>query len=462
MLDSGTIVALATAEGKSGLAVVRLSGPDALAVARRILPDGGLAEPVTSHRARLAMVHWPQDAVGGDGDPEAGAPLDQTLVLPLLAPNSYTGEDTVEFSCHGGALPARLVAAACRAAGARSAGAGEFTRRAFLNGRLSLDQAEAVADLIDAEQVAGARAALAQLRGALDRQLADIEEPLRALLAELEGSLEFAETEAVGPTREQVCTVLVDARRRVADLLALVPAGRRLREGIQVVLAGPPNAGKSSLFNALLGRERALVDDAPGTTRDVVSDSIELEGLRFVLHDTAGLHAAAAGVEALGIARTHEVLDAADIVLDLRPLAMIAKLPDESITAPNGSTLLAVWTKSDQVNEQTSGENDVSGIVTSSLTGHGLPELRKAMLEAARAGGLADAAARGVVLNERHRDRLLACREALDQILEAAAAGDEVVASLLAVSLQELGAISGRVFTEQILGAVFGRFCIGK
>jgi tRNA modification GTPase len=167
-------------------------------------------------------------------------------------------------------------------------------------------------------------------------------------------------------------------------------------------------------------------------------------------------------VEALGIARTRKVLDAADIVLDLRPLAAIGTCSDESITAPNGSTLLAVWTKSDQVNGQMSDEGEVSGFVTSSLTGHGLPELRQAMLEAARGDGLADAAARGVVLNERHRDRLLACREALDQVLGAVAAGDDVVASMLAVSLQELGAISGRVFTEQILGAVFGRFCVGK
>ena len=458
MLDSGTIVAVATAEGKSGLAVVRLSGPEALNVARRILPDGLLAEPVTSHRARLAMVRWPADVASSTGDPEAGTPLDQVLVLPLLAPNSYTGEDTIEFSCHGGALPARLVSAACRAAGARSAGPGEFTRRAFLNGRLSLDQAEAVADLIDAEHAAGARAALYQLRGALDEQLAAVEDPLRALLAELEGSLEFTETEEMGPAPEQVRDVLTETRRRVADLLALVPAGRRLRDGVQVALAGPPNAGKSSLFNSLLGRERALVDDAPGTTRDVVSESIELEGLRFVLHDTAGLHEAAAGVEARGIALTHEVLDAADIVLYLRPLAAGLPAMAEPVAAPVGSTLLSVWTKGDLENAATC----TSGLVTSSLTGDGIPELKQMILDVARDDGLADAVARGIVLNERHRDRLVACQEALGQVLDAVDAGDEVVASLLAVSLQELGAISGRVFSEQILGAVFNRFCIGK
>ena len=181
MLDD-TIVAVATAEGQGGLAVVRLSGPAALLIARRIVGEGALAEPVVSHRARLAVLHWPRDGAPFGAFAGAVAPgqeLDQALVLPLLSPHGYTGEDTVEFSCHGGRLPARLVAAACEAAGARAAGPGEFTRRAFLNGKLSLAEAEAVADLIQAEHAVGVRAALAQLRGGLEREIASLVEPLR-------------------------------------------------------------------------------------------------------------------------------------------------------------------------------------------------------------------------------------------------------------------------------------------
>jgi tRNA modification GTPase len=455
--DSTTIVAVATAAGKAGLAVVRLSGPEAVAIARRLLPGGALDDPVVSHRARLATVAWPDHAEGAapSTSPPPGTVIDQVLLLPLLTPASYTGEDTVEFSCHGGALPARQVVAACRAAGALAAPPGEFTRRAFLNGRLSLDQAEAVADLIDAEHAAGARAALEQLRGALRREVGAIEEPLRSLLARLEGAMEFGDGEVVGPGADEIRRVLGDARRAVVDLVALAPAGRRLRDGVQVVLAGPPNAGKSSLFNALLANERALVDAEPGTTRDVITDSLDLDGLRFVLHDTAGLHQDAAGIEARGIERTRDAVAAADIVLELRPVTGALASVHEPVQAPDGSATIVVVTKGDL-------DPGATGLVTSSITGRGLDQLRAALLDAARELGLAEAEARGVILNERHADRLVACRDQLDQVIAAVDAGDEVVASLLAAALQDLGTISGRIFTEQLLGDIFGRFCVGK
>jgi tRNA modification GTPase len=458
ILDQGTIVAVATPEGRGGLAVVRLSGPDALAVARRVAPDAGLDDPVDSHRARLATLHWPADADASGAGQAPGQALDQALVLPMLAPGTYTGEDVVEFFCHGGVMPARLVVAACRAAGAQAAGPGEFTRRAFLNGRLSLDQAEAVADLIDAEHAVGARASLAQLRGALDERLAGIEQPLRDLLARLEGSLEFAEHEDASPPIDEVRAALAAAAHAVDALLSLAPAGRRLREGVQVVLAGPPNAGKSSLFNALLDRDRALVDAAPGTTRDVVTDTLELDGLLFVIHDTAGLHDAAEGVEARGVTRAREVVAAADLLLRVSPLPEPADAAPAA--APDACVVIDVRTKSDLVDPAPGGD----AIVTSSVTGYGIDELRGAMLDAARRDGLGEAAAAGVVLNQRHQDRLRSCRDHLARVAAAQddGAGDEVIASLLAVALQDLGAISGRVFTEQMLGQVFNRFCVGK
>ncbi len=468
MLETGTIVAVVTPEGRGGLAVVRLSGPEALAVARRLLPDGALAEPVQSHRARLAWVRWPADAatvLPGGAAPAAGEALDQALVLPLRAPRSYTGEDTVEFFCHGGPVPSRLVVAACRAAGARAAGPGEFTRRAFLNGRLSLTQAEAVARLVATDHATGARAALAQLAGGLASELDAVETPLRRLLARLEGSLEFDEGAGVEPSPGEVAAILTAARDAIAEVLALAPAGRRLREGVQVVLVGEPNAGKSSLFNALLAQERALVDPEAGTTRDVVTAACDLDGLRFVLHDTAGLRAGATGVEARGIARTRSALAGADVVLALAPpdapaAAREALAAEMAPLLPPDAPVIAVTTKADLTDDPAGAS--AGAIVTSAVTGRGLPALRSALVQAARDGGVPEATARGVMLEDRHRDRLQACAAALAEIMDAAPAGAEVQATLLGGALQELGRVTGRVFTEQLLDQVFGQFCVGK
>lgn len=461
MLDDGhTIVALATPEGRGGLAVVRVSGPQAVAVARQLLPTGVLDPPLTSHLARLATVHWPE-AASSTSAAQAG-PLDQAVVLPMLAPASYTGEDTVEFFCHGGVMPARLIIAACLAAGARAASAGEFTRRAFLNGRLSLTEAEAVADLIAAEHACGARAALSQLRGGLQRRLQELEEPLRGLLAELEGTLEFGDDDAVTPDLPAARDLLERARAEVHDLLALVPVGRRLRDGVQVVLVGEPNAGKSSLFNALLDSERVIVDPTPGTTRDVVSAELDLGDLRFVLHDTAGLRDDADPLEAKGMARTRDLAAQADVILALRAADAAGSSPTAGLAdLPPSVTVIDVVTKADLV----AGDDvtpTTTPLATSSVTGAGLDDLRAALVAAAQAGGLEQAAAAGIMLNQRHQSRLQAASQGLADCLEACDRGPEVLAGLLSLVLQDLGSVSGRVFTERMLADVFSRFCVGK
>jgi tRNA modification GTPase len=463
MLDDGrTIVAQATPTGRGGVAVVRLSGPDAVAIARRIVPGRALAEPVASHRARLATVVAPgNDADGG------GRALDEVLVLPMLAPRSYTGEDTIEFSCHGGSMPARLVVDACLAAGARAATAGEFTRRAFLNGRLSLTEAEAVADLIASEHATGARAALSQLRGGLTRRLAIVEDPLRDLLAQLEGSLEFGEEAGMEPDRSEVAATLAAAAASIDDLLALVPAGRWLRDGVQVVLTGAPNAGKSSLFNALVGDDRVIVDETPGTTRDAVASVEEWEGVRVVLHDTAGVREHGDRIESKGMARTRERIANADVVLALVPAdGSAARLPLE---VPDSATVIEVVTKGDLAAADAMGqdEDESSGtatMITSSVTGAGLDRLRDAVVSVARDARLEEAASAGIVLNQRHQARLIAVRDGLATLRGVVddEAGDEVIASLLGAVLQDLGSVSGRVFTERLLGEVFHRFCVGK
>jgi tRNA modification GTPase len=465
-----TVVALATPDGEGGLAVVRVSGPRAVAIARRVAPFLPDASALTSHRAVHGHVIWPPGGRAAERAPAPVAPgddLDEVVVLPMLSPHSYTGEDSIEFFCHGGRLPARLVVAACQAAGAEAARPGEFTRRAFLNGKMSLDQAEAVADLIAAESPLAAKAALRQVRGGLDAQLTAIERPLHALLADLEGALEFVTDEEIGPQAAEVAGTLRDARRTIDSLIALVPAGRRLRDGIWVVLVGPPNAGKSSLFNALLGEERAIVDAAAGTTRDVVTARMRHDGLTFVLHDTAGLRADGGRIERAGMERTAAMWRVADIVVVLRDAAVAdgGDSADAAADAP-AATLIDVVAKGDLLDEGARRAAERAGaVVTSSRTGLGLAELKAQLVATAGRDRLQEAAALGVLLNARHQDRLESCRRELDSLIaqvESAYPGDEVVASLLGSILAELGEISGRVYTENLLATVFDRFCVGK
>jgi len=456
-----TIAAVATPAGRGGVAIVRVSGDDALGVVRAVFRPRRGGESFVSHQAVVGLVVWPD----APGPLAPGTPLDEGLALPLLAPRSYSGDDTVELQVHGGPRTAELVLAACVAAGARPAGPGEFTRRAFLNGRLSLDQAEAVADLIHADDELAARGALAQLRGGLHREVVALETPLLALLARLEGSLEFAEEENGEPVPRDELLGSVHAALVATDrLLALAPAARRVRDGVQVVLTGPPNAGKSSLFNALLGRERALVDPEPGTTRDVVSDTLHHAGLAFVLHDTAGLRDEAGRIEALGIDRALVAARGADIVLRLRDLS--APAPGEiaqPAEAGREAVVLDVGTKLDMAPAETAGH--WPDLRTSALSGVGIVELKEALASAVDAAGLREAASAGVLLNQRHQSRLMQFRDDLNTLvtaLKVEEVGDEVAATLLFAALAGLGEISGRVFTERLLGEIFSQFCVGK
>ncbi|HPF69372.1 MAG TPA: tRNA uridine-5-carboxymethylaminomethyl(34) synthesis GTPase MnmE [Candidatus Krumholzibacteria bacterium] len=443
-MHTATIVALATPEGMGGLAVVRLSGPDAVALAGRVFRSARFAAGAASHTAVYGTLHRPGDAA---------AVIDRCLALTLRAPHSYTGEDTVEFQLHGGRAVARLAVAACREAGAAPAAPGEFTRRAFLNGRLSLDQAEAVADLIAAESEQAARGALNQLCGGLARELAAVEAPLLDLLARLEGSFEFVDDDEAGAEPAGVGAELRAAVAGLERLLALAPAGRLLRDGVQVVLAGPVNAGKSALFNALVGEDRAIVDDEAGTTRDVVSARVVRAGAVCVLHDTAGLREDAGRVEGKGMARTRQAVDEADIVLAVSSTAPF------TVAAPRAA-VIAVRTKADLGRDGTQGFD----VVTSSVTGEGVAALWSSIDAAVQARGLGDAVALGVMLNERHAARLASCRGDLLALAADADGGApaEVTATMLASILGALGEVSGRVFTEHLLDTVFKRFCVGK
>ena len=457
-----TIAAIATAPGAAGLAVVRVSGPDAVRMADAVFEGGTALARAAGH----TLHHGWAVARGED----TSSRLDEVVAGLFRAPRSYTGEDTVEFSCHGGGVPARRVLSALQRAGARLAGPGEFTLRAFLRGRLDLAQAEAVADLVHAETESAGDLALAQLAGALSSRLRALEERITDAAAEVEARVDFAEDVGGIETPPHVREAIAAVSRELALLLEGAPWARAVREGVRVPLVGRPNAGKSSLFNALLGEDRAIVTDEPGTTRDRVSERIELSGVAVTLSDTAGVRTATSPVEALGVERSLAALEGAPLVLWVVDGTERAAPPDPLLSANlEGRTVVIALTKSDLTHGATEAEvtHALGGpgrrvVRVSAITGEGLDELRAALraaLGADRAGGLS-----GAVANPRHTDALTRSHEALGRAAEAAERGEpgEIVALELRDSLAALGEVTGRNASEELLGRIFARFCIGK
>lgn len=443
-MSSSTIAALATAPAAGALGILRLSGPAALEVGRKLAP-GIPAEPTPRHAYLAAFV-----------DAE-GRTLDEGLFLYFRAPSSFTGEDVVELQAHGGPrLLQLLLSRVLEDERVRPAQPGEFTRRAFLLGRLDLTRAEAVADLVAADSEAAVRAAAAGLSGALSARVRALEEPLRALHADLEGVLNFPD-EAEGADS--------DAQARVAALRAQAQVfldeagrGRLVRRGARVVLYGPVNAGKSTLFNRLVGEARALVDDEPGTTRDVLEARVEWDGLSLTLLDTAGLRETPGRVEALGIARTREALAAADLAVLVLPPDVTASETEAWTREAGATSLLHVAGKCDV--SASSNSQEPAPLRVSGLTGEGVEALRTTVLSRLWGGGTPSAVA---LISERHADALRRACEALGRAEQASRVSTlEVISGEVGLALEALGEVSGTHVSEALLDAIFQRFCIGK
>ncbi len=440
-----TIAAIATPAGEAGLAVVRVSGPAALAV----------ADAVFRGRAPLAGVAGHTLHHGWFGDDATR--VDEVVAAVFRAPASYTREDVVEFSCHGGRLPAARVLERLLAAGARSARPGEFTLRAFLNGRLDLVQAEAVAELIHARSDAMHRAALSRLAGETSRTLRARLDAIVDLAAEVEARVDFAED--VGGVE-----VPATVRARIRALESALAAwrrgaawGRALREGVQVAIAGPPNAGKSSLFNRLVGEERAIVTAIPGTTRDRVSATVEWEGAPFTLSDTAGLRDSDDEVEALGVARARDAMDTSHVVLWVSDSA--APVPPPASLADRRAVL--VLHKCDLPAAPAAAAFASAGhavVRASARTGEGLDAVVSALVAAA---GFEPG---DVLASERQAETLGRACEALSRAAEQGDAGapGEIVAADLRAAIAALEELLGVHVSEEILDRIFARFCVGK
>jgi tRNA modification GTPase len=472
-----TIAAISTSPGRSALAIVRLSGAEAVTIAERVFV--GTGTPLGQGPPRTLRHGIAREANG-----EA---IDELIAVVLVAPSSYTGESMVEFTCHGGDWSAPRLLDALLAAGARAARPGEFTERAFLNGRMDLAQAEAVADVIHAESALAHRLAARQITGALSKGLSSVAEPLRDLLAEVEARVDFAEDVGEAALPPHIEAGLAHAALALSDLLRGSDLGRRAREGARLALVGRPNVGKSSLFNALLGESRALVAAVPGTTRDAVSERLELSGIPVRLIDTAGVRGAhdSAGVrvdaadlregdthaqvERLGIARTHEEIAGADVVLFVLDGSLPRAAEDDAIAALlSNHTCLVAINKSDLPRRLDAPPSlppsTPEPIAVSAHTGAGVATLREALARALAFGVHASSnGAEALVTNARHIDALRRAQSALEEARRAATfAPGEIVAGEIRVALGALGEVTGEAVAPDLLERIFARFCIGK
>ncbi|MDT7855845.1 tRNA uridine-5-carboxymethylaminomethyl(34) synthesis GTPase MnmE [Rubrivirga sp. S365] len=460
------IAALATARGTAALAVVRVGGAGAVDLVASRFSHPALATAA----GRTVHVGWLSDG--------AGRPVDQVVCVVWRGPHSSTGEDVVEVVCHGGDAVAQAVLRTLYDAGARPAPAGEFTRRAFLNGKLDLAQAEAVADLVHAESRVGHRAAVAALRGRVSDAVAEVREALVETAALVELELDFAEEDVEFADRAALGALLDRADAVLGELLSTARLGALARDGVRVVLGGRPNAGKSTLLNALVGQDRAIVSPTPGTTRDAVEAEAELGGLRFRFVDTAGLRETADAVEAEGTRRARAAIDGADALLyvvdatvglDAEERAFLDGLAARRPALPvlvvhNKADLYAAPPADAAPPQVTAGGAGWSVSAREALAAPAaLDGLRGALLDAVRAG-LAGAEAGEVAVNERHRAHLDDARGAVRRARAAldGRGGADTLALDLRAALRELGLVTGAVTTENVLDAVFSRFCIGK
>ncbi len=439
------IAALATPFGEAAIAVVRLSGADVEPVAAKVL------------RSRLPMTQWPdRTAVLATVVDGSGAEIDEVLATLYRAPASYTGETVLEISGHGGVLVAQKVLEALFEAGARAARPGEFTQRAFMNGKLDLTQAEAVMDLIRARSGQAMEAARRQLGGALGRETMALRQQLIEVTAELEAYIDFPEEDIDAEAGQAMQARLREVQGRVGELLATADRGRILREGLSTAIVGEPNVGKSSLLNFLSGEDRAIVSERPGTTRDTVEGFINLRGVPLRLIDTAGLRESGDEIERLGMERSRRALEAADLVLLVVDGSCERREP-----LPEHEGMLLVLNKADRHRHES--WEGVDGVWVSCLERTGVDELAERVWRLAMAGeGRASAALPAI--NARHQACLRRAREALDAALGALVDGLEIefVAADLREAVAAIGEIAGKIEVDEVLGEIFGRFCIGK
>jgi tRNA modification GTPase len=465
-----TVVAIATPAGRGGIGVVRLAGPEAVSIAQPMLrlthtlePGravfGELVETEAKNYVQAAAIH-PAELDGA-----SGARIDEVVVTYFQKPHSYTTDDIVEISAHGSPVVLRHIVELALARGARLAEPGEFTMRAFLNGRIDLTQAEAVRDLIESQTLFQAKVAAQQLEGALSKRLQPMKQKLVELIALLEAGIDFAEDDISVLPPDQILKHIAEVQVPLAELAGSFAFGKIVHEGLTLAIVGRPNVGKSSLFNCLVERERAIVTATPGTTRDLVSETVALGGIPVKLVDTAGIRRALDEAESIGIRKSMEALADADVVLFV--LDASEPLGDEDrelLMHVEGRTAIAVHNKADLDGSELSNFNSRLPVIrTSAVTGLGIPELRSEILRHI-AGDNIPQAESGFLTNVRHQARVSDAMNGLQAAIEAV--GNQVPHEMLLLdlysALRPLDEITGATTTDDILNLIFSTFCIGK
>lgn len=456
--EEDTIGAIATPIGEGAIAVIRVSGPDTLGISD-IVFRGHIklaeAKGYTAHYGRIVDKH--------------GDPVDEVVVTVFKRPHSYTGEDSVEISCHGGVHVANEILETILAAGVRLADPGEFTKRAFLNGRIDLSQAEAIADLIAAKSERARRASINQLDGHLKQVLGESKSGLLNICSLLELELDFLEDGIPLVSAEVINDKIMHVLRLIENLVGSYEVGKLYREGISVVLVGKPNVGKSSIFNALLRSNRAIVSSTPGTTRDYLEESITFRGLQFRLVDTAGLRTSIDAVELEGVRRTQSAMDTSDVVLLIddvsNPIIDAKEVLGPDTEWLNGRKVLRVRNKIDLLEDSSGTAELLQHHIhpVSAKTGDGIDTLTIAMFEICMSGER-DEGSSVCITNRRHREALIRARESLRRArgLLAGTTPNEILAIDVREAIDAIGEITGEVTTDEILDEIFSRFCIGK
>jgi tRNA modification GTPase len=440
-----TIAAIATPLGEGGLAVIRISGGKAFSIGEKIFKP---AQTMRVSEAASHTIHygWIQ---------RDGKVVDEVLLSVMRAPRTFTGEDTVEVTCHGGVLPANLVLDAALSAGARLAEPGEFSRRAFLNGRIDLAQAEAVIDLIHSRTELALRAANEQLAGKLSQKINLLRDDLIKVLAHVEAHIDFPDEDISPDTREQLLGRLRRALSDIDALLRTAPEGQILRRGIRAVIVGKPNVGKSSLLNQLLARERAIVSEIPGTTRDTIEETANIRGIPVVFIDTAGIRESSDTIEREGIRRSRESLERAELVLHVLDQS---ERSGGELSETAHKKRIVILNKADLAKRI-----DVDGVAISCKTGAGIEQLKDAIRDLVWSGAAGSEMAE-VMINSRHEEALRRARVGIDNTIGSLESGAsiELAAMDLRLAVNAVGEIVGKTTTEDLLDSIFSQFCLGK
>lgn len=458
-VQTDTIAAISTAVGNAGISIIRISGPGAFSVASEIFKGKGEFLNYPSH-----TLHY-----GKIVDPQTQESIDEILISKMDGPRTYTTEDTVEINCHGGYVTASRILNLLYRMGVRPAEAGEFTKRAFINGRLDLAQAEAVMDLIGSRTEKGSKVAVSQLEGRLSEAVNQVRKTLIDLLAEIEVNLDYPEYDFEEVTLEKCKGVILETNVKLEKLISSFQYGKILREGMEVAIIGKPNAGKSSLLNRLSGKNRAIVTDIPGTTRDILEEYVNIQGLPIKLIDTAGLRETEDQVERIGVEKAHEVIQSADLILFILDAQSGFEEEDEQIlkiVKEFEHKTLHIVNKTDKTDESRIGEihsRIPATIEISVLEDSGIDILEKEIVHFVNKSNI-DTDSQVLVTNARHRQLLEESLEGLKEVLKLAESGMtlDILAMDIRAAAEKLGFITGHEVSEEVVLNIFERFCVGK